>query len=74
MHVKHGFQRKVIISDWQYSKERYFFDPIYNIELEIFERRKNDDLEWKTQYCIIYKNYEIWFGHIWRANNDIIRK
>lgn len=40
MHVKHGFQRKVIISDWQYSKERYFFDPIYNIELEIFERRK----------------------------------
>jgi len=63
------FERKVL---------RNIFGPIYNTELGIFERRKNEDLYSLflkpniTTYIKI-KRME-WFGHVWRADNDIIKK
>jgi len=63
------FERKVL---------RNIFGPIYNTELGIFERRKNDDLyrlylKPNISSYIKIKRME-WFGHVWRADNDIIRK
>ncbi|KAF0686884.1 Uncharacterized protein FWK35_00036068, partial [Aphis craccivora] len=63
------FERKVL---------RNIFGPIYNTELRIFERRKNEDLYRLlskpniTTYIKI-KRME-WFGHVWRADGDIIKK
>lgn len=64
------FERKVL---------RNSFGSIYNTELGIFERKKNDDLydrlylKTNISSYIKIKRME-WFGHVWRADNDIIRK
>jgi len=63
------FERKVF---------RNIFGPIYNTKLGIFERRKYNDLyrlygKPNILSYIKIKRME-WFGHVWRADNDIIRK
>jgi hypothetical protein len=63
------FERKVL---------RNIFGPIYNTKLGIFERRKNGDLyrlylKPNISSYIKFKRME-WFGHVWRADNDFIRK
>lgn len=61
------FERKVI---------RNIFGLIYNIELLTFKRRKKVDLYrlYRKPNILSYKIIKRmeWFGHVWRADNDII--
>jgi hypothetical protein len=57
---------------------RNIFSPIYNTELGIFESNKNDNLyrlylKPNILLCIQIKRIE-WFGHVWKTDNNIIRK
>jgi len=51
----------------------------YIIQFGIFERKKNEDplqTNFKIQYLVVYIKFKRmeWFGHVWRADSDIIKK
>jgi hypothetical protein len=63
------FERKVL---------RKMFGPVYNLDLGTFERRKNEHLYQlygkPTILTFIRTKRMKWFGHIWRAEDDILKK
>jgi hypothetical protein len=71
-----GDDNRLTIFEWEVL--RNIFGPIYNIKLGIFGRKKNDDLyrlylKPNISSYIKIKRME-WFGHVWRADKDIINK
>ncbi|KAL4083661.1 hypothetical protein QTP88_028977 [Uroleucon formosanum] len=63
------FERKIL---------RKIFGPVYNLDLGTFERRKNENLYQlygkPTILTFIRTKRMEWFGHIWRAEDDILKK
>jgi len=63
------FERKVL---------RKIFGPVYNPDLRTFERRKNENLYQlygkPTILTFIRTKRMEWFGHIWWAEDDILKK
>jgi len=64
-----NFERKIL---------RKIYGPVYNNELERFERRKNENLQQLynkpcLRHFLIRKRLE-WAGHVWRAEDTIIKK
>ncbi|XP_015364583.1 PREDICTED: uncharacterized protein LOC107162266 [Diuraphis noxia] len=63
------FERKVL---------RKIFGPEYNLDLWTFERRKNENLYQlygkPTILTFIRTKKMEWFGQIWRAEDDILKK
>jgi len=57
---------------------RKIYGPVYNNELERFERRKNENLQQlynkpSMRHFLIRKRME-WAGHVWRAEDTLIKK
>ena len=64
-----NFERKIL---------RKIYGPVYNNELERFERRKNENLQQlynkpSIRHFLIRKRLE-WAGHVWRAEDTLIKK
>jgi len=62
-----NFERKIL---------RKIYGPVYNNELERFERRKNENLQQlynkpSIRHFLIRKRLE-WAGHVWRAEFFLI--
>jgi hypothetical protein len=63
------FERKIL---------RRIYGPVFNANLGIFERRKNEDLQKlynKPNICKFLSNKILeWAGHVWRVEGCLIRK
>jgi len=57
---------------------RNIFGPNYNTKLQMFERRKNQEIQklYNRSNIISYirsKRLE-WFGHVWRADGQVVKE
>jgi hypothetical protein len=71
-----GDKEKLVIFERRILRRIY--GPVFNVELGVFERRKNEDLQTlynKPNICkfLSHKRLE-WAGHVWRAEGCLIRK
>lgn len=57
---------------------RIIYGPVYDVDLGIFERRKNDILQSlynKLNICYFFSSKRLkWAGYVWRAEGCLIRK
>jgi hypothetical protein len=63
------FERKVL---------KNIYGPKFNAESQTYERRKNQELQelYNRPNIILYIKSKLleWFGHVWRANRQVIKK
>jgi len=71
-----GDEGKLVIFERKILKK--ICGPVFNIDLGVFERRKNKDLQRlynKPNICKILNSKRLeWAGHVWRAEECLIRK
>jgi hypothetical protein len=63
------FERKIL---------RRIYGPVFNVDIGVFERWKNEDLQRlynKPNICKFLRSKRLeWAGHVWRAEGCLIRK
>jgi hypothetical protein len=63
------FERKIL---------RRIYGPVFNVNLRVFERRRNEDLQRlynKPNICKFLSRKRLeWAGHVWHAEGCLIRK
>jgi len=57
---------------------RRIYGPVFNVDIEVFKRRKNEDLQRlynKPNICnFLSSKRPEWAGHMWRAEGCLKRK
>jgi hypothetical protein len=80
MHVKHEQVQKEMKNNSSFERKilRKIYGPVYKVNSEIFERRKNDEIQRllsNLSICQFIRSKRIkWAGYVYQAERCLIRK